>query len=152
MSLAAPKGKRMKKIVPILLILTLLGVFFWAIKSDGNPDLPEMKEVVSITATIEWGDQHVAGFEIPESDWEAVLSSMRMATQDKEPAKWEVAGHMEIDSNSGESVFIWIYYTQDKNAFSIEYPAKKRVYYRSLNSNATFEAVRKSYLNSKDEE
>ena len=113
--------------------------------SEKSPGLPSVDEIVSITASIDEPGPAFEEFEIPKQDWERVLSTMRDATEDDSPAKWEVAGWMQIDDGTETSVSICIYYTSGINAFSVE-TSENRTYYRTTNANATVNAVRKSYL------
>ena len=116
--------------------------------SPQTPNIPATEAIVSIKASVSSFDTTFNDFEIPESDWASVLRTLRDAPKDTEPAKWEVAGNIEIDDGKTPLTTVCIYNTSDSNAFSIE-QSDTRTYFRSSDTNATLNAVVKSYSNGK---
>jgi len=131
-----------RNLIPIALLIAAIGCS----GSSTKPALPPVDQIISISASIQQPDPAFDEFEIPKQDWERVLETMRDATKDDAPAKWEVAGNMQIDDGKDSTVDIWIYYTSEINAFSVE-TSEERTYYRTTKANATLNAVRESYLN-----
>jgi hypothetical protein len=145
-------------LTPIVSFLSLFVIAFFGGCSDSapedvaksTPNLPPIEHINSITVSVDYPDYQISDFEIPESDWEELLSTMRNAPKDDNPAKWIHAGNMKIVASKGTQIHIDIY-DSGKNAFSIE-GDDGRIYYRSTSSNATLRAIEASISRSKKRE
>ena len=117
--------------------------------STESPDLPGLNEITSMVVSIQQPEPTIDSFEIPESDWADILATLRSAKVDNAPAKWEYAGSMDMKTNSGKTVEIWIFLTSKFNAFAVQ-ETSERVYYRSNTKNATVDAIHKSFSKSQE--
>jgi hypothetical protein len=81
-------------------------------------------------------------FDVPSAHWEPILSALRPARRDTEPAKWVVLGELRITMKDGRPFLVNLFSVPEgEGAFLAGPNVEERIYYRGGKTFALLEAL-----------
>jgi hypothetical protein len=115
-----------------LVAVALVAALSYYLAAFEHP-LPEAKEIQRMEARSVWldGQPDSVSFQVPQSHWAAILSSLLPARLDNDPAKWKSLGDLSLSLSNGGSFEISIFTIDGRRcAFAAGRTWEERVYYR----------------------
>lgn len=105
------------------------------------PSITDIKSMSAVEFNVETG-QNIK-FDIPQEHWSAVTSALLPATLDRNPAKWQIIGKLEIVTQGGVKQTVWLFHKDEApGAFAIVEDKDRRVYYRGGDSAKLVDALK----------
>ena len=120
--------------------------------SSGTEVLPKVSEIKSMRVTRYYtSNESDITFDVPRDHWESILSALKPAEYDPDPAKWESLADLHVDKSDGTKFFIDLYSIRNPpGAFSAGPTHESRVYYRGGDSHALEAALKDAHAASKE--
>jgi len=131
----------------VLVAVALVAAVSYYVAGIEHP-LPRPEEIQRMEA----GDVSLANhpgpidFDVPQSYWDAILSSLVPARKDHDPAKWQQVGHLSIELSNGGAFEISIFTIDGtRGAFAAGPTWEQRVYYRGGSTAAVEKALAEAF-------
>ena len=116
-----------------------------AAREKADP-LPDAKQVKTISIKFDHPELNDVEFTATTEDWQAIRASLLPARRDKNPAKWEGIGRVQIVKTNGQPFRVELYATsKDPGAFAAGQTIERRVYYRGGKTAQLLKALVSAY-------
>lgn len=109
--------------------------------------LPEVADISEMKAS--YFDRSIAKqlkFQVPKEHWDKIFEAMLPAQLDRDPAKWQVLGELEMTLKNGRPFVLMMFsVSEGTGAFASGNTFDQRVYYRGGDSTRLKTALRAAY-------